>query len=79
MPPLHRDHHVHGLFKLEKGRLSFHTDSALLAQEAQRALGAESEFTVCLMHAQPNREFTGHVEKVTLITGNADHLGNRDD
>lgn len=69
MPPLHRDHNVHGPFKLEKGRLSFRTDSALLAQDAQRALGAENEFTVCLMHAEPNREFTGHVDKVMLVTG----------
>ena len=67
MPPLHRDHNVHGPFNVENGRLTFRTDSALLAQDAQRALGADAEFTVCLLHAEPNREFTGHVE----------HMGNR--
>jgi hypothetical protein len=69
MPPLRRDYSVHGPFKLEKSRLTFRTDSAFLAQEAQRALGADGEFTVCLLQAEPHREFRGHVDKVTLVSG----------
>lgn len=68
MPPLHREHNVYGPFKHEKGRLSFRTGSALLAQEALRAKKAELDFTVCLINADPISDFTGRIENVELIT-----------
>jgi hypothetical protein len=69
MPPLHREHHVHGTFKLENGRLTFHTGSALLAQEAQQAKAAGRDFTVCLMSADPVHDETGKVVSVELVEG----------
>jgi hypothetical protein len=62
MPPLNREHNVHWPFTLQKGRLSFRTGGALLAQEAVRAKDTGKDLTVNLMSADQIQEFTGRVE-----------------
>ena len=64
---LDRENHVHGPFKLEKGRLTFGTGDPALTQRllADRDQGRDS--TVCLLSADPVEEVTGRLESVDLV------------
>ena len=69
MTPLRRNHNVHGAYTLEKGKLTFKTGSASLAQEALRAKKARVDFKICLMSADPISDFVGRVESIELVSG----------
>jgi len=69
MPPLHRDHTVHGSFTLKGGKLTFQCGSGLLAYDARQAMDACGDLTVCLTPPDGVKEVTGKVMSVELIEG----------
>ena len=59
--------HVYGPFTLDRGRLTFRTGDPALTQRLQTDHYAGRDSTVCLLAAQPYREFTGRLESVKLV------------
>lgn len=69
MPPLHRDHVVHGPFTLKAGKLTFQCGGGLLAYDARQAMDAGRDFTVTLTPPEGVRDVTAKVFSVELVKG----------
>ena len=59
--------HVYGPFTLERGKLTFLTGDAALLQRLQTDCTVGRASTVCLLGADPYREFTGVLESVAHL------------
>jgi hypothetical protein len=67
VPPLHRDHVVHGPFVLVARKLTFQCGGGLLAYDARQAMDAGRDFTVTLTPPEGVKEVTGKVLSVDLL------------
>ena len=63
---LDRPLHIYGPFTLDRGKLTFQTGDPALTQRLQIDRNAGRASTVCLLAADPYREFTGVLESVAL-------------
>ena len=59
--------HVYGAFTLEHRKLTFRTSDAALLQRLQTDCTVGRASTVCLLGANPYREFTGLLESVAHL------------
>ncbi len=67
MPPLHRDHIVHGPFTLKGGKLTFRTASGLLGYDARVAMAAGRNLTVTVKEPEGTKKIEGKVLTVELL------------
>jgi hypothetical protein len=63
------ENNIHGAFTLDQGTLKFRTGDAVMVQPLKFAQGFEAWVYVCLLAADPIRDFKGSVESVGIVPG----------